>query len=119
MPAIGNIGRPFSVPAEPSKGTYWFCNPQTGGTVMITKASAFWCTFLFGPIYLAFKEVWLHAAIAFALAFIAGPFVILFWFVYAFFAFRLVVDTYRRKGWIEVTNPHLVADDGDRRALSP
>jgi hypothetical protein len=100
MPAIDDTGRPFSVPAAPRTDLVVFRHPATGRILEVEKTSTFWFTFFFGCIYLAYKELWLHAAIAFGLAFITGG---LAWFVYAPFAYRIVVDAYRRKGWIELS----------------
>jgi hypothetical protein len=100
MPAIGNIGRPYSIPPAPSKDVIIFRHPTTGKVVTIKEWPTFWLTVLLGCFYLAYKEVWLHAAIALVLAIFTSG---LSWLVYPFFAYRLVVDGYRRKGWLELT----------------
>ena len=100
--AMGNTGRPFSLPVEPLRPRVTFRNPVNGATVTISKDAAFWLTFIFGCFYLAYKEARLHAGIAALIAIVTGPLWLIFWFVYAFFAYRIIVDSYRRKGWIEV-----------------
>ncbi|WP_028164102.1 SHOCT domain-containing protein [Bradyrhizobium elkanii] len=111
MPAMGSTGRPFSVPSQPQAYETAFRNPQTGAVVRINKGSAFWLTFFFGCFYLAYKEAWLHAGITALIFIFLVPFggfgVLVGWFVYAFFAYRIIVDSYRRKGWIEVSQPPL------------
>ncbi|MGX9432399.1 MULTISPECIES: SHOCT domain-containing protein [Bradyrhizobium] len=102
MPAMGSTGQPFSLPSQPQRFETVFRNPQTGAVVRINKGSAFWLTFFFGCFYLAYKEVWLHAGIALLLALLTSG---LMWPVYAFFAYRIIVDSYRRKGWIELDTP--------------
>lgn len=97
-PAIGSTGRPFSIPPSVSSSSLQFLNPATGAVVKVTRGGAFLLTLLFGCFYLAYKEVWLHAAISAVLAvFTAG----LSWLVYPFFAYNVIVWSYRRKGWIE------------------
>jgi hypothetical protein len=94
----GNTGRPFSLPVEPLRPRVTFRNPVNGATVTISKDAAFLLTFIFGCFYLAYKEAWLHAGIAALIAIVTGPLWLIFWFVYAFFAYRIIVDSYRRKG---------------------
>jgi hypothetical protein len=48
--------------------------------------------------------VWLHAAIGFVLGFFSWG---LSWLIYPFFAYRIIVDSYRRKGWIEADDQPL------------
>jgi hypothetical protein len=102
-PSLGNQGTPFSLPPEPLASETFFKNPVTGTVVRLSRVGAWWCTFIFGCFYLAYKEAWLHAGIALVLMLIIGPLAWLGWFVYAFFAYRIIVDTYRRKGWVEVS----------------
>jgi hypothetical protein len=102
MPPMGSIGRPFSIPAEPLGETTILRNPTTGATVTLKKWPTFWLTLFFGCFYLAYREVWLHAAIALALAVVTSG---LSWLIYPFFAYRLIVDSYQRKGWVVVSPP--------------
>jgi hypothetical protein len=107
-PAMGSTGRPFSVPSQPISDNVMFRNPHTGYTVQVRKRAAFWLTFLFGPFYLAYKEAWLHAGInliASILVSIVFGLPILVMLIYPFFAYRIIVDSYRRKGWIESELP--------------
>jgi hypothetical protein len=104
VPPMGATGLPFSVPAEPLRSETIFRNPHTGATVKVTRTGAFGLTLLFGCFYLAYKEVWLHAAIGFVLGFFSWG---LSWLIYPFFAYRIIVDSYRRKGWIEADDQPL------------
>jgi hypothetical protein len=61
--------------------------------VRLSRVGAWWCTFLFGCFYLAYKEAWLHAGIALVLMLFIGPLAWLGWFAYAFFAYWIIVDT--------------------------
>jgi hypothetical protein len=104
MPPMGATGRPFSVPAKPLRDEIIFLNPHTGAIGRVTKRGAFWLTVCFGCFYLAYKEVWLHAAIAAVLAIFSYG---LSWLIYPFFAYRIIVDSYRRKGWIEADDERI------------
>jgi hypothetical protein len=106
MPPMSSIGRPFSIPAAPLAEQTILRNPITGATITLKKWPTFWWTVIFGCFYLAYREVWLHAAIALVLALLTSGFS---WLIYPFFAYRLVVDSYRRKGWI-VSPPSLPAN---------
>jgi hypothetical protein len=99
MPAMGSTGKPFSVSPSPQRDLIEFRNPVTGHTLRVERSSTFFLTLLFGCFYLAYKEAWLHAAIALLLAFVTYG---LSWIIYPFFAYRVIVDTYRRKGWVEI-----------------
>jgi hypothetical protein len=99
MPHMGAIGRPFSIPKEPIVTCISFRNPVNGTTITVDKSSSFSLSLLFGCFYLAYKEVWLYAGIWLVLAFFTYG---LSWFILPFFAYRIIVDSYRRKGWIEV-----------------
>jgi hypothetical protein len=99
MPPMGSIGRPFSIPDKPVSGQTTLRNPATGATLTISSLPTFWLTLVFGCFYLAYREVWLHAAIALVLALLTAG---ISWLIYPFFAYRLVVDSYKRKGWVVV-----------------
>jgi hypothetical protein len=116
---MGSIGQPFSIPSQPLRSRTTFRNPINGATVTVTRNGAFWFTFLFGCFYLAYKEAWLHAGIALLIALISGPLCLVFWFIYAFFAYRIIVDSYRRKGWIEVSPIEKLPTRGGRTGLTP
>ena len=102
MPPMGNVGRAFSVPEEPLSEETILRNPMTGATATLKKWPTFWLTLVFGCFYLAYREAWLHAAIALVLALVTSG---LSWLIYPFFAYRIVVDSYRRKGWIVSAPP--------------
>jgi hypothetical protein len=86
------------MPAKPPRNEFVFRDPHTGATTRVTKRGSFWFTFLFGVFYLLYKEIWLHAAIAAILAIFTYG---LSWLIYPFFAYRIIVDNYRRKDWVE------------------
>lgn len=69
-------------------------NPANGYVETIDRAWL-WCL-LFGCIYLAYKGAWMAAVLALLLAFLTGG---LSWFVYPFFARRLVAKSYMQRGW--------------------
>jgi len=106
--SIGSTGRAFSVPQEPAQRMMTFRNPANGVLVTVEKWAAFWLTFLFGPIYWAYKEAWaaagLYVAAAIVTFVVASPIIgyPLFLFGPPWFAYATIVDAYRRKGWIEV-----------------
>jgi hypothetical protein len=102
MPPTGNIGRTFGVPEEPHSEETILRNPMTDETVTIKKWPTFWLTLFFGCFYFAYHGLWLHAAIALVAAIFTSC---LSWLIYPFFAYRLVVDNYRRKGWIVSAPP--------------
>lgn len=52
---------------------------------------------LFGPLYLAAKGVWGHAALMVVIVIMTGG---LAWLVYPFIGRRLIMDHYRKQGWI-------------------
>jgi hypothetical protein len=107
---IGDTGRPFSIPVAPRTDLTVFRHPATGRIVEVEKWPTFWLTFFFGCFYLAYKELWVHAAILFGLALTTSG---LAWFCYAPFAYRIVVDAHRRRGWIDVTY-----DDAGREPIA-
>jgi hypothetical protein len=102
MPRMGATSRPFSIPPAPAVDRISFRNPVNGEIVTVEKAYAFGLTLIFGCFYLAYKEIWVHAGIAALLAIFTGG---VSWFFYPFFAYRVIVDSYRRKGWIELPTP--------------
>jgi uncharacterized membrane-anchored protein len=77
-------------------------NPATGATVTLEKWPTFWLSLVFGCFYLAYHEAWWHALIAFVLSAVTYG---LAWLIYPFFAYRFLVDSYRRRGWIDVSLP--------------
>jgi hypothetical protein len=83
-----------------------FQNPRTGHAEVI-NCPRVW-TFLLGPLYLAFKRVWHHAAILFfvplaleildeRLAVIS----VILWLGYVVKVPQILANNYLRKGWIE------------------
>jgi hypothetical protein len=105
---VGNMTIPYS----PQHDVTVFQNPVTGQFVVVKKWPTFWLTMLFGFFYLAYKEVWLHAVLGLVLGFLTGG---VSWFAYPFFSYSLVVETYRRKGWVEV--PYEEVLRGTRNAI--
>jgi hypothetical protein len=65
-----------------------------------------WCS-LFGPIYLAAKGIWSHAFVLMIGGIVLGATVFFpwsFWIVYAFFAKKIVRNSYLKKGWVEAAD---------------
>lgn len=90
-----------------------FENPSNQYRETVTESTAIWA-FLFGPLYLAIKGLWVHVLVQFGLCvliLVAMPInhggLLLCWLlttVYAFFIPQLVAARYMRMGWKEV-NP--------------
>ncbi|MBK6895419.1 MAG: DUF2628 domain-containing protein [Alphaproteobacteria bacterium] len=66
--------------------------------IEVVKEAFLWCL-LFGPIYFLYKRAWLHAIISLLLLFPTGG---VSWLIYPFFARRIVVKQYKKKGWQEI-----------------
>ena len=99
IPPTSGGRRPFGMPPAPASNQTTLRDPATGATVTLTKWSTFGMTLAFGCFYLAYHEAWLHAAIALVLAFVTSA---LSWAIYPFFAYRILVDSYQRRGWVVV-----------------
>ncbi|MNS25888.1 hypothetical protein D3C72_577930 [compost metagenome] len=70
-------------------------NPSNGYTLEVGMPGL-WC-FLFGCFYFMAKGIWTHAVISlFAACCTFG----LSWLVYPFFARGIVIDHYRKQGWV-------------------
>ena len=74
-----------------------FLNPSNGYEENVGQAWL-WCL-LFGPIYFAAKNIWLHAATSLLLAIGTGGISL---FIYPFFANAIVRKHYLRNGWVPV-----------------
>jgi hypothetical protein len=96
------LGSAASVPLMPNTSRTVLRNPLTKEVVIIDKWSVFWMTFFFGFFYMAYKQVWLHAGITLVLAWVTFG---LSWFIYPFMMYGIMVDTYRKKGWVVVPQP--------------
>lgn len=79
--------------------TMIFRNPANGYEERIEQPMLW--TFLLGAIYFGYKGVWLHAFLGMLLV---VPTMGISWFVYPFFAARLMRQHYLRAGWAEVTS---------------
>jgi hypothetical protein len=90
-------GRPFDVPAAPLRDETFLQNPVTGQIVTLRRWPTFGLMLLFGTFYLAYHGAWWNALIWAVLAWITFG---LAWLIYPFFAYRFLVDSYRRRGWI-------------------
>ena len=90
-------GQPFSVPAAPLGEETFLQNPVTGQIITLRKWPTFGLSLLFGSFYMAYHGAWWHALISLALAWITWGFA---WLIYPFFAYRFLVDSYRRRGWV-------------------
>jgi hypothetical protein len=87
------------IPKEPARNSVTFRHPTTGETFTVNKQSTFWLALVFGIFYFAYKGAWLHAGVGAVLGFLTYG---ISWIAYAFFAYRIIVDTYRNNGWVEV-----------------
>jgi hypothetical protein len=79
-----------------------FRNPSNNYVETAATPALTWVmTFLLGPIYLAYKGCWGHAAfyVLLCLFVVTAPFV---WFFYPFFSYTAINNHYRRMGWIAV-----------------
>jgi hypothetical protein len=102
---------PFvSVPKAPQRDRVMFREPTTGATVAVTRGGTILWTLLFGCFYLAYKELWLHAVLSLVAAIFTYG---ISWLIYPFFVYRLVVDSYRRRGWVEIEPDTPVSNTGD------
>jgi hypothetical protein len=87
------------IPKEPALNSITFRHPTTGEIFTVNKTTTFWLALAFGIFYFGYKGAWLHAAVGAVLGFLTYG---ISWVAYAFFAYRIIVDTYRRNGWVEV-----------------
>jgi Zn-dependent protease with chaperone function len=78
-----------------------FQNPQNGYIVEINQ-SGLW-TLLFGGFYFIRHGIWTHGLISLVLAFVTYG---VSWFIYPFFATKVIRDAYLRKGWNELPDPY-------------
>jgi hypothetical protein len=62
----------------------------------VKLSRVFLWTLLFGPFYFAWLGIWDSALVSGVLAVISGGISIL---IYPFFAERIIVETYKKKGW--------------------
>ena len=76
-----------------------FKNPANG-YIESSSNAWLWCL-LFGIFYFLFKGIWTHAVIGFVLAVLTGG---ISWLIYPFFAKSIVINSYSRKGWIQVSD---------------
>jgi hypothetical protein len=83
----------------PAPGETIFRHPHTGVISRVTAQGSFWLTLGLGSFYFAYKEHWLAAVGGILAALLTYG---LSWLVFPFFAHRLIIDNYRRKGWIEI-----------------
>jgi len=75
-----------------------FKNPTNGHTESVGPAWLW--ALLFGVFYFAYKGMWTHAIIGFALAFVTFG---ISWVIYAILAPGLVRKHYLQRGWVPVT----------------
>jgi hypothetical protein len=86
-------------------------NPLNGYEESVEHAGL-WCL-LFGCFYFAYKGVWLHASIAFFVAWFTFG---LSWLAYPFFARRVIIQHYQRQGW-ELIAAQIICFALPRKAL--
>ena len=75
-----------------------FRNPTNGHTERVGPAWLW--ALLFGVFYFAWRGLWTHAIIGFALAFLTLG---VSWVVYAILAPGIVRKSYLQRGWVPVT----------------
>jgi hypothetical protein len=86
----------------------YFQNPANGYVAKaVGEAPALW-TLLLGPVFLGYKGLWGHAALAFVLA---VPTLFISWLVYPFLVATLLRRSYVERGW------HPVTADGRRLTM--
>ena len=91
-----------------------FRNSTNGHIEEYGEATWLWIL-VFGPIYLAYKQMWLQAAIAAAAAMVTAG---LSWvFLYPFIAKRVIRAHYAKLGWTEVTDGAIVTDASGARTI--
>jgi hypothetical protein len=66
------------------------------GQKEIVLDKVFLWTLLMGPFYFAYLNVWDSAIVSGILALISGGLSV---FIYPFFAERIIIETYKKKGW--------------------
>jgi len=71
-----------------------FKNPDNG--YVESSSVPFLWNFLFGSFYYAYKGVWSHFFISWAVAICTLG---LSWFVYPFFAKGIIIKRYNQRGW--------------------
>jgi hypothetical protein len=74
-----------------------FRNPANG-YVEESSVPWLWCL-IFGCFYFAYKHCYMHAIIALVLAIFTAGFS---WFIYPFFATKIIRHSYLQRGWQEV-----------------
>lgn len=81
-----------------------FLHPIHRTEVRIQPTARLWA-FLFGPVYFATQDLWAHACFFSALfvlsAFIHPIFAVSVWLAYGIAAPKLIIWTYRKRGWDE------------------
>jgi len=78
------------------KGTIILKQPSTETQKKLTVHTGGTLTFLFGPLYLAYHGVWLHAVICLALDLASGLGGNL---IYCFFSKKLILNRYLKQGY--------------------
>jgi hypothetical protein len=74
-----------------------FRNPANG-YIEESPLPWLWCL-IFGGFYFAYKHVYMHSIIALVLAIFTGGFS---WFIYPFFANKIIKHSYLQRGWQQV-----------------
>jgi len=91
-----------------------FRNPASGHIEEFGEATWLWMLVL-GPIYLAYKQMWLQAAIAAVIAVFTGG--VSWVFIYPFIAKRIVRAHYAKAGWSEVADGAVVTNASGARTI--
>ena len=91
-----------------------FRNPTSGHIEEFGEATWLW-TLVLGPIYFAYKQMWLQAAIAAVAAVCTAG--VSWVFIYPFIAKRVVRAHYAKAGWSEVADGAVVTNAAGARTI--
>jgi len=69
-------------------------SPAAGKEICLSRV--FLWTLLFGPFYFGYLGIWDSAILAFILAVFSGGISVV---IYPFFAEKIIVETYLKRGW--------------------
>ncbi len=90
-----------------------FRNPANGHIEEYGEATWLWMLAL-GPFYLAYKQMWLQAAIAAGIALLTAG--VSWVFIYPFIAKKVIRAHYAKAGWSEVTDGAVVTNANGARS---
>lgn len=74
-----------------------FQQPSNGFVEYFYNSNAFWGTLFFGSLYFASKGIWTHAVVSLGAAIATAG---ISWVIYPFFAKRILINHYMRRGLV-------------------